>query len=81
MARRHARVPVALGPAPERDALGAADCGATADNSAFAAYSGKKLGARLTPYCNTLDVVPHAWQASMLELGKHGAPSGAAGQG
>src|SRR5262249_42220363 len=28
--------------------------------------SGKKLGARLTPYYNTLDVVPHAWQASML---------------
>jgi len=40
--------------------------GPTAGNSAFAAYSGKKLGARLTPYYNTLDVVPHAWQASML---------------
>jgi hypothetical protein len=40
--------------------------GPTAGNSAFAAYSGKKLGARLTPYYNTLDVVPHAWQAAML---------------
>jgi len=40
--------------------------GPTAGNSAFAAYSGKKLGAGLTPYYNTLDVVPHAWQASML---------------
>lgn len=40
--------------------------GPTAGNSAFASYSGKKLGARLTPYYNTLDVVPHAWQASML---------------
>src|SRR4051812_25661623 len=40
--------------------------GPTAGNRAFAAYSGKKLGARLTPYYNTLDVVPHAWQASML---------------
>jgi hypothetical protein len=41
--------------------------GPTAGNSAFATYSGKKLGARLTPYYNTLDVVPHAWQASMLQ--------------
>ena len=41
--------------------------GPTAGNGAFAAYSGKKLGARLTPYYNTLDVVPHAWQASMLK--------------
>jgi hypothetical protein len=43
-----------------------ATAGPTAGNSAFAAYSGKKLGARLAPYYNTLDVVPHAWQASML---------------
>lgn len=41
--------------------------GPTAGNGAFAAYSGKKLGASLTPYYNTLDVVPHAWQGSMLE--------------
>lgn len=41
--------------------------GPTAGNGAFAAYSGKKLGARLTPFYNTLDVVPHAWQASMLQ--------------
>jgi len=41
--------------------------GPTAGNSAFATYSGKKLGARLTPYYNTLDVVPHAWNAAMLE--------------
>lgn len=40
--------------------------GPTAGNRAFASYSGEKLGARLTPYYNTLDVVPHAWQASML---------------
>lgn len=41
--------------------------GPTAGNHAFAAYSGKKLGARLTPYYNTLDVVPHAWNQRMLE--------------
>jgi hypothetical protein len=41
--------------------------GPTAGNGAFAAYSGKKLGARLMPFYNTLDVVPHAWQASMLQ--------------
>jgi hypothetical protein len=41
--------------------------GPTAGNAAFAGYSGKKLGERLTPYYNTLDVVPHAWQASMLQ--------------
>jgi hypothetical protein len=38
--------------------------GPTAGNAAFASYSGKKLGERLTPYYNTLDVVPHAWQSS-----------------
>lgn len=41
--------------------------GPTAGNGAFAAYSGTKLGAALTPFYNTLDVVPHAWQASMLQ--------------
>jgi hypothetical protein len=41
--------------------------GPTAGNDTFAAYSGKKLGARLTPFYNTLDVVPHAWQPSMLQ--------------
>jgi hypothetical protein len=41
--------------------------GPTAGNHEFAAYSGKKLGERLTPYYNTLDVVPHAWHKAMLE--------------
>lgn len=41
--------------------------GPTAGNQPFAAYSGKKLGARLTPYYNKLDVVPHAWHRAMLE--------------
>jgi hypothetical protein len=41
--------------------------GPTAGNQPFATYSGKKLGASLTPYFNKLDVVPHAWHRAMLE--------------
>lgn len=43
-----------------------ATAGPTAGNGLFALHSGVKLGSRLVPYYNTLDVVPHAWQGSML---------------
>jgi hypothetical protein len=36
--------------------------GPTAGNSAFASYAGRKLGALLVPYYNSLDAIPHAWR-------------------
>jgi hypothetical protein len=43
-----------------------ATAGPTAGNSLFALHTGLKLGGRLASYYNTLDIVPHAWQGSML---------------
>jgi pimeloyl-ACP methyl ester carboxylesterase len=43
-----------------------ATAGPTAGNGLFALHSGAKLGSNLVSYYNTLDVVPHAWQGSML---------------
>jgi hypothetical protein len=36
--------------------------GPTAGNAAFAAHAGEKLGARLTPFYNSIDVIPQAWR-------------------
>lgn len=36
--------------------------GPTAGNGPFAAHSGRKLGERLTPFYNAIDVVPQAWR-------------------
>ena len=41
--------------------------GATPGNEAFANYFDQELGARTIRLWNNLDVVPHAWQTSMLD--------------
>jgi hypothetical protein len=40
--------------------------GPTAGNGAFAAWTREKLGSAVTPFYNSIDVVPHAWLESML---------------